>query len=71
MKRVLIFFFLFAQTICYSQKRLTLSDAVNIALKNSPGIQIAKNNVSISTLYNDYGIAGGLPSVILSGTGKE
>ena len=71
MKRVAIFLFLFSQTICFAQSRLTLSDAVNIALKNSPGIQIAKNNVNITTLYNDYGIAGGLPSVVFSGTGKE
>ena len=31
MKRVAIFLFLFSQTICFAQSRLTLSDAVNIA----------------------------------------
>jgi len=71
MKKFLVFLLLFCQAISYSQHRLTLTDAVNIALKNSPGIQIFKNNVNINTLYNDYGFAGGLPSVILSGTGKE
>ena len=49
---------LFAQT-----GNLTLPDAVQIALKNNLGIQIAKNNVSIAGINNSYGIAGGLPLV--------
>ena len=43
--------------------RLTLPDAVQIALKNNLGIQLAKNNVTIATIYNDYGVAGGLPYI--------
>ena len=62
---------LLLQTVCYSQQRLTLSNAVNIALKNSPGLFIAKNNVNINTIYNDYGIAGGLPAVTLSGSDNQ
>lgn len=42
---------------------LNLPTAVQIALKNNLGIQIAKNNVTIAGIYNNYGIAGGLPSV--------
>jgi len=43
--------------------RVSLTDAVTIALKNNLGIQIAKNNVSIAGINNDYGVAGGLPYV--------
>jgi outer membrane protein len=49
--------------------RLTLDDAIGIALKNSLGMQIAKNNVSIADIYNSYGIAGGLP--LISATGSD
>ena len=46
-----------------AQQTLTLSDAINIALKNSLDIQLAKNNLSISTITDDVGFAGGLPTV--------
>jgi len=46
-----------------AQQTLTLSDAINIALKNSLDIQLAKNNLSISTITDDVGFAGGLPVV--------
>ncbi|WP_439505019.1 TolC family protein [Sediminibacterium sp.] len=47
----------------FSQKRLSLSDAVSIALKNSYDIQLAKNNVEIASINNYVGVAGGLPTV--------
>lgn len=50
---------------------LTLHDAVAIALQNSLGIQIAKNNVTAAGIYNSYGIAGGLPLVTASGSDQE
>jgi outer membrane protein TolC len=46
-----------------AQQKLTLTDAINIALKNSLDIQLAQNNVTISTISNDKGFAGGLPIV--------
>jgi outer membrane protein TolC len=46
-----------------AQQRLTLSDAINMALQKSLAIQLAKNNVSISEISNDLGFAGGFPSV--------
>lgn len=51
--------------------RLTLNEAIAIALKNSYEIQVAKNNVDISTILNNYGIAGGLPVVAATFSNTE
>src|SRR5262249_13282620 len=40
-----------------------LDTAIAIALKNSPGLMISRNNVDIAGINNNYGIAGGLPVV--------
>jgi outer membrane protein TolC len=45
------------------QQLLTLPDAINIALNKNFNIQIAKNNVDISRINNNIGVAGALPSV--------
>lgn len=67
-----IFSFLIVTNIGFAQQeRLTLSDAVSIALKNSLGIKIAKNTVQANTINNSYGIAGGLPAVSLSASDNE
>lgn len=50
---------------------LTLPSAVQIALKNNFGIQIAKNNVTIADIGNDYGYAGGLPTVSATASDQE
>lgn len=71
MKKIFIVLLVIAQNVCLSQQRLTLSEAVNIAIKNSPGIRIVKNNLSISTINNDYGIAGGLPVVQITGSDNQ
>ena len=52
-----------------AQQRLTLEEAINIALKNSFDIQLAKNNVEANTILNNYGVAGGYPTV--SATANE
>jgi outer membrane protein len=44
-------------------QRLSLTDAVDIALKNSMNLRIAKNGVDIASINNSYGVAGGLPVV--------
>lgn len=54
----------------FSQK-LTLQDAINIALKNSLDIQLQKNNVEISDINNYIGVAGGLPVVTAGVTDDE
>ena len=54
-----------------SAQTLTVQEAVQIALKNSLGIQLAKNNVMIAGINNSYGIAGGLPLVTGTATDQE
>lgn len=64
--RLSILSFIVVVTSChigYSQNRLSLSDALAIALKNSYNIQLAKNNLEIASINNSVGIAGGLPTV--------
>lgn len=60
---LLVFLGTVSAKIGYSQNRLSLSDALAIALKNSYNIQLAKNNVEIATINNYIGVAGGLPTV--------
>jgi outer membrane protein TolC len=46
-----------------AQVPLTISNAIDTALKNNFDIQIAKNNTDINRINNTFGVAGGLPSV--------
>ena len=70
MKRLLVILF-FTTTHSYAQQPLPLNDAINIALKNSYDIEVAKNNVQINSINNNYGVAGGLPVVTGSGSDVE
>ncbi len=62
MKR-LVFFCCITAPLWGTAQRLSLQDAMSIALKNSLDIQLAKNNLEANTINNDYGVAGGLPQV--------
>jgi outer membrane protein TolC len=65
MKRIFflsLFFTGFAISL-QAQEILRLSDAVNIALKNSLDVQLAKNRVLSDSINNHIGVAGGLPLV--------
>jgi outer membrane protein len=69
MKRILVIFF---STICltgFTQQRLSLEEAISIALKNSYDIQLAKNNLEVSSINNNIGVAGGLP--VVTGTAND
>ena len=66
---ILLGLILVANTFC--QSKLTLQDAINIALKNSYDIQLAKNNVDITTINNNIGIAGGLPTITATANDNE
>ncbi|GAC1449650.1 MAG: hypothetical protein NVSMB7_11710 [Chitinophagaceae bacterium] len=52
-------------------QQLRLLDAVSIALKNSLDIQLVKNNLQISDISNNIGMAGGLPLVTATGSDNE
>jgi outer membrane protein TolC len=52
-------------------QQLTLDEAINIALKNSFDIQLARNSVDANTVLNSYGVAGGLPTVTATATDNE
>lgn len=54
-----------------AQPRLTLSDALSTALKNSYNIQLAKENLEIAGINNSYGVAGGLPVVTAQASNNE
>lgn len=54
-----------------AQQRLTLEEAINIALKNSFDIQLARNNAETNTILNNYGVAGGLPLVTATAVDNE
>ena len=53
----------------FSQRKMSLTDVINQALKNSYDIQLAQNNIEISTVANTYGFAGGLP--VVTGTASD
>jgi outer membrane protein len=61
--RLIIFLCLWIASEMAAAQLITLDTAIAIALKNSPGLLIAKNNVTIAGINNNYGIAGGLPVV--------
>ncbi len=68
MKKFFIITFLISTQVI-AQQPLHLNDAINTALKNSYDIEVAKNNVQITAINNNYGVAGGLP--VVSGTGTD
>lgn len=70
MKKIFIILF-FVSSYSLAQQPLQLSDAINIALKNSYDIQVAKNNVRINSINNNYGVAGGLPVVTSALSDRE
>jgi outer membrane protein len=63
---VLVFFYMSGLS-----QTLSLQDAISIALKKSLDIQVLKNNVEISSINNNIGVAGGLPVVSGSATDNE
>lgn len=63
MKRIFVIILVLPALVASAQQPLQLKDAVNIALKNSLDIQLYQNRVTVDSIYNDYGYAGGLPVV--------
>ena len=70
-KKRLFLFILIFNGYALSAQQLTLSDAISIALKNNYQIQIEKNNLKISTINNNKGVAGALPFVSINASDQE
>jgi len=63
MKRGLLYFIFLLSLNTGAQVPLSLTNAIDSALKSNFDIRIARVNKSINTVNNTYGMAGGLPSV--------
>ena len=66
-KSISLFFILcfvvLAKTSTHAQKTLSLNEAIQTALKNSYDIQLVENNLAIAKNNNNFGVAGGLPTI--------
>lgn len=71
MKRIIVIALCLAGLQGFSQQQLSLLDAINTALQKSYDIQIARNNLEISTTNNYIGVAGGLPTVTATANDNE
>lgn len=71
MKKLTLLYTLLLITGGISAQNLSLREALDLALKNSLGIKVARNAADIATINNSYGIAGGLPLVTASATNTE
>jgi len=63
MKRGLLYFILLFSLNAGAQVQITLTNAIDSALKSNFDIRIARVNSDISRIGNTYGMAGGLPSL--------
>ncbi len=60
---LLLLAFAFSQEKLVAQNNLSLKEAVTIAIQNSYDIKLVENNLTIAKNNNNYGVAGGLPTV--------
>ena len=68
---VLLLVLLFSQEKIAAQNNLSLKEAVTIAIQNSYDIKLVENSLSIAKNNNNYGVAGGLPTVTATGTNNN
>ena len=68
---VLLLVLLFSQEKIAAQNNLSLKEAVTIAIQNSYDIKLVENNLTIAQNNNNYGVAGGLPTVTANGTNNN
>ena len=54
-----------------AQEKLSLADAVKIAVQNSYDIKLVENTVAVAKNNNSYGVAGGLPAVSSTATNNN
>lgn len=68
---LLLLAFAFSQEKLVAQNKLSLKEAVTIAIQNSYDIKLVENNLTIAKNNNNYGVAGGLPTVTATGTNNN
>jgi outer membrane protein len=68
---LLVLALVFSQEKLAAQNNLSLKEAVTIAIQNSYDIKLVENNASIAKNNNNYGVAGGLPTVTATGTNNN
>lgn len=71
MKKWLLVIFIVAASQGKAQQKLSLPDAIAIALKNSYDVELVRNQLSISAINNNPGVAGALPTVNLTASDNE
>lgn len=71
MNKWILYIALLLSPAALQAQQLTLHDAVETALRNNLGIQLARNNATAAGINNSYGIAGGLPQVSATGSDME
>ncbi len=54
-----------------AQQKLTLDNAISIALKNSYDVELVRNQLAISNINNNPGVAGALPIINLNASDNE
>jgi outer membrane protein len=64
---ILALFFVFPPGAAFSQALLTPEEAIDIALANSFGVLVARNNADIARINNTIGAAGMLPNISANG----
>lgn len=68
---VFLFVLLFSQEKLAAQNNLSLKEAVTIAIQNSYDIKLVENTAAIAKNNNNYGVAGGMPTVTATGTNNN
>ena len=68
---VFLLVLIFSQEKIAAQNNLSLKEAVTIAIQNSYDIKLVENSLSIAKNNNNYGVAGGLPTVTATGTNNN
>jgi outer membrane protein TolC len=68
---LILCFLVLATTNATAQKNLSLNEAIQTALKNSYDIQLVENNLAIAKNNNNFGVAGGLPTITNNSTNNN
>ena len=70
-KWFVVLFIVAAVSQVNAQQKLTLDNAIAIALKNSYDVELVRNQLAISNINNNPGVAGALPTVNVNASDNE